>query len=115
MFFPHGVTVHRQRPRPVFDPMSGAMIDGDWTDPLEVEIPGAAIAQSSTATLDTDGRTAALEAMSLYCEVGTDIQHGDRIRAGIKVYPTDGIPATFVNPFTGWEAGMEVPLGRVIG
>lgn len=115
MFFGHGVTVHGQRPRLIHDPMSQTMVEGDWTDPIEEPIEGVGIGPSSTSMLSTDGRTGALESVSLYCEVDVRVHRFPRFRQGATVYERDGLPAEFINPFTGWEAGTEIPLKRVVG
>jgi hypothetical protein len=113
--FPHGRTVYRQRPKQVWDPYANAYVLGDWDDPDELPIPGAFIAQSSTAALGNATRTQALESKSLFCAPDADIQKDDRIRDGADVYPVDGIPAADENPFTGWRPAREIPLTRSVG
>lgn len=118
MQFEHGETVYRLRPKQVFDPRSNTYILGDWADPEVVEIPGAFIAQSSTSGTADATRTQALESKSLYCAPDSDVRKGDRIRQGPEgapVFPVDGIPASDVNPFTGWQPVREVPLARAVG
>lgn len=117
MGFEYGVTLHRLRPRQIWDPMSETFVEGDWDDPDELELPGAFIAQSSTSTIGDATRTGALEAKSLYCDPDADVQHGDRIREGKTgpIFPVDGIPAADTNPFTGWKPIREVPLKRAVG
>lgn len=115
MEFPFGVSVFRQRPADVWDPISQTWIKGDWSTPEEKEIEGAFVAQSSTAMLADATRTQALEAKSLYCPPDADIREGDRVRHGTEVFTIDGIPSSDTNPFTGWGPVREVPLERYPG
>lgn len=115
--FEHGTTVHRLRPKPVWDPVSETYVLGDWDDPDVLTLDGAFIAQSSTSTIGDATRTGALEDKSLYCAPDADVQFGDRVREGATgpTFPVDGIPAADTNPFTGWRPIREVPLQRAAG
>lgn len=120
MDFHFGTTVYRLRAGEVPDPYNpGEMIRGDWADPDVLPIPGAFVAQTSTAMLRTATRDQALEAKSLFCEGSVDVEQGDRIRAGetgAPVYTIDGIPpAADTNPWTGWTPPREIPLTRYVG
>lgn len=119
MRFPHGRTVYRLRPGQELDPYAEKETPSDWGTPEVLPLRGAFIAQSSTSTLSDPTRSQALEAKSLYCQPGDDVQKGDRIRDGdtddAPVYTVDGIPAADTNPFTGWQPVREVPLGHSIG
>jgi len=115
MDFPFGRTVYRQRAAKYWDPVSQSWIEGDWATPEEIELDGAFVAQSSTSRVGDATRTSALEQKSLYCAADADVQLGDRIRVGTSVFPVDGIPASDVNPFTGWQPVREVPLQRAVG
>lgn len=115
MNFPHGRTVYRQRAKTIRDAYADADVDADWSDPDEVPIPGAFIAQSSTSLVGSATREQALESKSLYCAPDADVQKGDRIRDGADVYTIDGIPSADTNPFTGWTPAREIPLTRSVG
>lgn len=119
MEFPFGRTVYRLRPRMIEDPYSGELVRGDWNDPEILPIPGAFVAQTSTAMLGEATREQALESKSLYCDGTFDIQKGDRIRdgeVGAPLYSIDGIPpAADTNPWTGWTPPREIPLTRGVG
>ena len=115
MTFPFEQAVERLRARPVTDPYSDDVVAADWADPDVLPLPGAFIAQSSTARALTAGRTQILESKSLFCAPTADVRVGDKIRAGGIVYEIDGFPAADVNPFTGWQPVCEVPLTRAAG
>ncbi len=115
MNFPHGRTVHRQRAKKIRDEYADKEIEADWSDPDEIEIPRAFVAQSSTSLTSTANRVQALEAKSLFCPPDFDVRAGDRIRDGETVYTIDGIPAADTNPFTGWTPTREIPLTRSVG
>ncbi|QAB18788.1 hypothetical protein Leucomu_13495 [Leucobacter muris] len=119
MVFEHGETVYRLRPKMVWDRYSKTYIPGDWSDPDELELPGAFIAQSSTAIVTGAARTQVLESKSLYLtDPDADVQVGDRIRqgpTGPAPFLVDGAPAADTNPFTGWRPVREIPLEAVTG
>lgn len=116
MSFPFGRTVVRLRARPILDPYSQEVVGADWDDPLELPIPGAFVAQTSTSMLSTATREQALESKSLFCEGSVDVRKGDRIRDGDYTYTIDGIPpAADANPWTGWTPPREIPLTRYVG
>lgn len=119
MEFQFGVTVYRLRPKAVWDQYSNSFIPGNWDDPDELELPGAFIAQSSTAIVTSEARTQALEEKSLYLtDTEADVQVGDRIRqgtAGPAAFLVDGVPTADTNPFTGWQPAREIPLRAATG
>ena len=115
MDFPYGQTVVRLRAGLVNDPYAGTSTRSDWENPDEQEIPGAFVAQSSTARITSATRTQALESKSLYCPPSADVRAGDRVVAGDETFVVDGVPTADVNPFTGWQPVREVPLERMIG
>lgn len=113
--FLFGQTVQRLRAALVTDTYSGDQVAAGWASPAVLAIPGAFVAQSSTARFTAANRTQMLEDKSLFCAPGTDVLPGDRIRVDGLVYEVDGVPAADVNPFTGWQPVREVPLTRVVG
>ncbi len=119
MEFPYGQTVVRLRAKGVVNEYSRKIVAGDWTDPDELPIEGAFVAQTSTTLLRTETRDQAAESKSLFCDGGADVRKGDRIRVGGPGGPTytiDGIPpAADSNPFTGWTPPREIPLTRYVG
>ncbi|MCC4250713.1 hypothetical protein [Microbacterium testaceum] len=115
MNFPHGSAVHRQRAKTLRDEYADEDVAADWSDPDEIPIPNAFVAQSSTSRTTTANRVQMLEAKSLFCPPDFDIRANDRIRDGGIVYTIDGIPAADTNPFTGWTPVREIPLTRAVG
>lgn len=120
MTFAHGRKVYRLRAVPKPDPYNpDEMIPGDWSNPDELPIDGAFIAQTSTSLLGTATREQAVESKSLFCSGEIDIRKGDRIRngePGAPIYSIDGIPPEAdTNPFTGWTPEREIPLTRSLG
>lgn len=119
MEFEHGETVYRLRPKQIWDQYARKYIAGDWSDPDELKLEGAFIAQSSTAIVTEATRTQAVEQKSLYLtEPRADVQTGDRIRAGETGpanYLVDGVPAADTNPFSGWQPIREIPLEAITG
>lgn len=115
MNFAHGRTVYRQRAKAVRDEYADEDVEADWSDPDEIPIPNAFVAQSSTSRSTTESRVQMLEAKSLFCPPEFDVRPNDRIRDGGDVYTIDGIPAADMNPFTGWTPAREIPLTRSVG
>lgn len=116
-----GQTVYRLRAGLMKDPYSDEMVDADWSMPqAPLPVPRGFVAQTSTAMLGGATREQALEAKSLFCEDGFDIQKGDRIRVGASadsaLYSIEGIPPmSDVNPWTKRKALREIPLVRYVG
>lgn len=119
MEFPYGQTVTRLRAKGVLNEYSRKVVAGDWSDPDELTIEDAFVAQSSTSLLRTETRDQAAESKSLFCDGDADVRKGDRIRVGGPGGPTytiDGIPpAADSNPFTAWTPPREIPLTRFVG
>lgn len=119
MEFAYGQTVVRLRAKGVVNEYSRKIVAGDWTDPDQLPIEGAFVAQTSTTLLRTETRDQAAESKSLFCPGDADVRKGDRIRVGGPGGPTytvDGIPpAADSNPFTGWTPPREIPLTRYVG
>lgn len=119
MEFAHGQTVTRERRRPVPDPYNpDRQVPGSWEDELDVlELPAAWIAPSSSVSTRDATRTQILTSLSLFCtDPDADVRAGDRIRAGsadpMYVHVRPQAP---MNPFTGWQPIVEVPLEEVEG
>lgn len=52
---------------------------------------------------------------TVYLPAGTDVSALDAVQIDGKQYEVDGDPHNWVNPYTGWHAGLEVRLRRVTG
>jgi hypothetical protein len=114
--FDFGETVVRRRPIRTPDPYDpDATVPGDWDDAEELELPGAFIASSSSAAVQSATRTQVLTEKSLYCDPALDVRALDRVIAGGHTYTVDALPQADVNPFTGWQPVQEIPLTEVLG
>jgi hypothetical protein len=52
---------------------------------------------------------------SVYLPAGTVVGAVDAVQVDGQTYEVDGSPNDWVNPFTGWNPGIEVRLKRVTG
>jgi hypothetical protein len=116
--FPHGQTVFRDRARVAPSPhnpdrMVPAPIEDD---PNTVELEGAWVASASSVDTSDAARTQTVSAKSLYLDdPDADVRVGDRIRCGGLVGWVRARPEAVVNPFTGWQPVVEIPLEIVEG
>lgn len=125
MEFPFGQTVWRDRRASVADPYkAGKQTRGEYDPSLTIEIPGAYVASSSSTRLADATRSEMLTLKSLFCANTTvDVLAKDRIRVGgTKAdmasgtpYIVDARPEADVNPFTGWQPVVEIPLNLTEG
>lgn len=119
MEFAFGQSVFRDRRRLVDDPYNpDNQTLGSWEDALDtITVESASIASSSSVAVSSATRTELLTSKSLYCTDPTvDVQAGDRIRvAGDPPYYVHVRPSADINPFTGWQPVVEIPLELVEG
>lgn len=116
MEFQFGQTVTRERRRLAADPYSGGQAPGGWVNAETVELPGAFVASGSSSSLKSGDRSQAITAKSLYLsDPDADVLVGDRIRMGSSLWQIEAKPEADVNPFTGWQPVMEIPLVEVLG
>lgn len=113
--FTAGETVVRLRRKLVLDPYSEQQTLGDWSDPDELPIVGAAVAPSSSFSVRDPSRSQVSYSMSLYAPTGSDVQAGDRIRSASGLWLLDGGAMDWRNPFTGTTFGIELQATRVEG
>jgi hypothetical protein len=117
MEFPFGATVYRdRRPQVPHEYTPGETTPGSWDDASTIELPGAFVASSSSNAVPDATRSQILTAKSLYVtDPSVDVQPGDRIRAGAATYYVRVRPEADVNPFTGWQPLLEVPIEATEG
>lgn len=118
MVFEHGETVYRDRRKPVVDPFNpDATKPGKWSDPLlTIPLAGAFVASSSSTAITSETRTQVITAKSLYCtDPDVDVVPGDRIRWGDSQLFVPARSEADVNPFTGWQPVVEIPLEETEG
>lgn len=112
-------TIWRDRRQSMPDPYnpSGPEVVGGWDDTLDsVELEGCYIAPTSTLAIPAAARTESQQLYSLYCrDSGVDIKVGDRVRADGSVYLINRKPMSQINPFTGWDPGIEIILAGTVG
>lgn len=112
MDFPFGEIVYRDRRKLIVDPYDPtSTTPGPWTDPDTIELPGAFVASSSSASIPDPVRSQVITTKSLYLsDPAADVLTGDRIRSGSSTYSVDAKPEADRNPFTGWQPVQEIPL-----
>jgi hypothetical protein len=117
MEFPFGVTVYRDRRKQVPDPYNPALTTaGDWDPEQTVELEQAFVASSSSTSVSDATRSQLLTSKSLFLsDPEADVRPGDRIRVGAAEYFVHVRPEADVNPFTGWQPAVEIPLELVEG
>jgi hypothetical protein len=120
--FPFGQTVFRDRKPLITDPYNPSrQIRGPFDVSLTISLPGAFVASPSNQIppLPDATRSQLLTRKSLYLtNPDADVIKGDRIRVGGThsdmesgdPYFVDERPAADVNPFTGWQPAVEIPL-----
>ena len=116
--FPHGQRVERDRARRVPDPYNPARtVPADIDDqPDTLVVERAWVASSSSVDSRDPTRTQVITAKSLYLEdPDADVQVGDRVRWGGSAGWVRVRPEADVNPFTGWQPVLEIPLEIVEG
>lgn len=107
--------VTRLRRHMVYDEYSHEYTQADWTNPERAPIDDAALGPSSSTLIADATRSQTDTSVSLYCPADADVEAGDRIEARGRIWEVEGEQLGIMNPFTGWSAGREVRLGRVVG
>lgn len=116
MDLPFGGAVVRERRTPVADPYNPARtVPGSWDDPDRLPLEGAWVGSSSSTSTRDASRKEILTAKSLYCQPDADVLPGDRIRIPGYLGQVEVRPSADINPFTGWQPLLEVPLEEVTG
>jgi hypothetical protein len=94
----------------------------EWNDPEhpaeETPLPGAFFAPASTYSQTTVERLQATNRASIYTpgNVSVPVKVGDRIRdENGNLWEVTGNPMPYSNPFTGWNAGCEIPVEETRG
>lgn len=111
MTFDYGEELVRQRAGQILDPYSGEPIDEDWAHPDELPLDGAYFSsQSSSDGSDEVRRQTATGMQLIIPDPDADVQRGDRIRQGSRVWSIVGFPEADTNPWTGWQPTLVVDL-----
>lgn len=123
MGFAFGQTVYRDRRARVDNPYNPSKsTEGDWDPTLTITLTGAFIAASSSNRASDATRVELLTDKSLYLtDTAADVQVRDRIRTADMDFADDAgyivsaRPDADINPFTGWQPAVEIPLELVEG
>lgn len=117
--FAYGETAIRLRRLKWSDPYSGVESDRPWDDeghePDALPVEHVAFNPGGSAEVSADGRSIITTKPTAYAPVGADVKVGDRLVIRGVAYDVDGNPAEWINPFTGWAAGVAIPLELVEG
>lgn len=117
MDYAAGIQVTRLRRGTEPDPRTpGGTRPAPWENAEAVTLPNCYVAPTGSTAPTDPARQAVVTSMSLYGPYNMDVRPGDRIQdpAGL-LWAVDTDPARHRNPFTGWEAGADVPVSRVKG
>lgn len=115
MYFAHGELVTVLRGSPILDPYSHEETGRSWTDPTPTPYPKCAVYQNTTEEPTEDGRNSVRTATTVLLPANADITARDRVVVRGQTFEIDGDPFPWHSPFTGWEPGTQVTLGKVVG
>jgi len=88
----------------------------DWDSPVTVAtIEGVGVEPRPTGESFTEDRNAVTNGYTLYLPAGSVILPTQRVEVRGSVWPVLGPTAEWRNPFTGWEPGNVVQVGRTDG
>lgn len=80
---------------------------------VSVTVQGAFAPRGSTEIVQ--GQDVVITQPTVYLPPGTVIGPADAVTVAGVTYQVDGAPNAYVNPFTGWQPGVEVKLREVTG
>ena len=87
-----------------------------WDSPTVVDSDErAAVEPRPTPSENNDARNAVTHGFTLYCKPGLNVTAKHRVRVRGQMWDVLGEPAEWRSPFTGWEPGTVVQVGRVDG
>lgn len=108
------VTAIIQTAGTVTDPYSNETIES-WDNPTEVIVEGCVLApRASNEPLEV-GRSPVYVGYMLYAPYGTVVNARSRVVIDGVRYEVDGEPFAWASPFSGKQAGTEIPIQRVEG
>ncbi|MBB2956972.1 hypothetical protein [Pseudoclavibacter helvolus] len=88
----------------------------DWTNPSTLTVVGFLDTGASAGSGAEPNRNQTVSSAELHLpDAAADVQLGDRIRDGDRVWSVEGFPAADVSPFTGWQPVKTVRLREVHG
>lgn len=113
--FAHGETITRLRGVPATDRFSGEVVTLDWTSPARQDITGCGFDPGTSVESLEVARDTVNTQPTVYAPSGADVTALDRVIVRGREWQVDGDPAEYVNPFTGWAAGLVIKLKAVTG
>lgn len=84
-----------------------------WTT-TETAIGGCVVWPRTSSEL-VQGQDTVIVGLNLLAPAGTVIQPTDQVKVAGTLYEVDGQPGDWTNPFTSWDAGVQVALKTVSG
>jgi len=88
----------------------------DWSTLVEVAtVAGVGVEPRPSGESFTEDRNAVTNGYTLYFPAGSTVLPTQRVRVRGSVWSVLGAPAVWRNPFTGWEPGSVVQVGRTDG
>jgi hypothetical protein len=78
-------------------------------------LTGAFVAPREASEITNRGRAGVIVGLTLFAPHDTDLVFTDRIEVDGVPYDIEGEPGRWRNPFTDWEAGLQVALRRTSG
>ena len=87
-----------------------------WDEPTTVAfVQGVGVEPRPAGESFVDSRNAVTSGFTLYMPPGTTVTPQQRVAVRGEVWPVQGEPAVWRNPFTGWAPGVVVQVGRTDG
>lgn len=83
-----------------------------WTT-IESTLTGAF--DPGTSVEQIQGQDLLVTQPSVFLPPDANVVAVDAVRVGSDTYEVDGAPSLWVNPYTGWRAGLQVRLRRATG
>ena len=112
--FPYGETVTVLAAQLVEDEYGNTV--ESWDTPTTVAtVPGVGVEPRPVSETFNDDRNAVTSGYTLYLPAGVAVTAQHRVEVRGEVWPVLGDPAEWRNPFTGWQPGMVVQVGRTDG
>lgn len=96
------------------DPYSQEPVE-DWENPTPRFVAHVAVEPRPSSEPTQEARNAVVSGFTLYMPTGTAITAQNKVTVRGALYNVLGEPAAWVSPFTGWEPGVVVQVGRTEG
>jgi hypothetical protein len=108
-------TLTRKRATKKEDPYNPDSTTDDWSSPDVLSFSGYVSSQTSTEQTDAVRAQLITTVQIIVPDPAADIKRGDRISDGTHSWSVTGIPASDINPFSGWQPTLVVDVEEVDG